>query len=138
MLRRYVCKKPNPSPSPWKAFRALCNQLYKHLKAHLRCVLVWVLCVFCLNKSSIFLSRSLQYTIHIHTYQVTIFHLYFIFASIFVIKLCNLRSYKWYQSPNNDLGGLRVCLFRVFKLFLTLSFIKNSYFSCFSWFLTLF
>ena len=34
---------------------------------------------------------------------------------ILLIGLIYLRSYKWYQSPNNDLGVLGVCLVRILQ-----------------------
>ena len=59
-----------------------------------------IVCVF--NKSSLHLLPLFNISNATHIcHQVTIFTSS---SAILLLKLIYLRSYKWYQSPNNDLG----------------------------------
>ena len=74
-----------------------------------------------LNKVLSFSSYSLLVYTPLIYLQVTIFTSS---SAILLLKLINLRSYKWYQSPNNDLGVfflssflLKSCTFHSFVYF---------------------
>ena len=86
-----------------KAFRASSLRNYINTSKLIWgvCLCVFV-CVPLLNKSSLS-SYSLYLILTPHISYIkspSLLHLH----AILLLKLINLRSYKWYQSPNNDLG----------------------------------